>query len=143
VLVRPTTRSILFVLAAIAFGTSSYAKTEQMKRPASNDVIEILILDIKPGKRDEFHKIYEKESLPLLRKWKINVISYGPSLHDENSYYIIRSFKSLEDRQKSEDAFYSSDDWKNGPRMALLALVDHFAYTVLPADTWKEIAKEL
>jgi len=51
-----------------------------MKRPASNDVIEILILDIKPGKRDEFHKIYEKESLPLLRKWKINVISYGPSL---------------------------------------------------------------
>ena len=114
------TRRIPFVLAAIVFCASSHAKTEQMERPASTDVIEILILNIKPGKRDEFHKIYEKESLPLLRKWKIKVISYGPSLHDENSYYIIRLFKSLEDRQKSEDTFYSSDDWKNGPRTPLL-----------------------
>ena len=137
------TRRILFVLAAIVFCASSHAKTQEMQRPVSTDVIEILILDIKPGKRDEFHKIYEKESLPLLRKWKIKVISYGPSLHDENSYYVVRSFKSLEDRQKSEDAFYSSDDWKNGPRTALLALVDHFAYTLLAAETWKEIAKQL
>jgi hypothetical protein len=135
--------NILFVLAAIVFCAASHAKTQKMQRPASNDIIEILILDIKPGKRDEFHNIYEKESLPLLRKWNIKVTSYGPSLHDENSYYIIRSFKSLEERQKSEDAFYSSDDWKNGPRTSLLALVGHFAYTVLPVDTWKDIAKEL
>ena len=104
-------------------------------------VIEILTLDVKPGKRDEFHKIYERESLPLLRKWKINVIAHGPSLHDTTSYYVIRSFKSLEDRQRSEEAFYDSDDWKQGPRAALLALVDHFAYTVLSAQELQEVVR--
>ena len=102
-------------------------------------MIEILILDIKPGKRDQFHKLYERQSLPLLKKWNIHVIAHGPSLHDANSYYVIRSFKSLQDRQELEDAFYNSDDWKDEPRTAILGLVDHFAYTVIPNETLQEI----
>ena len=68
-------------------------------------MIEILTLNLKPGIRDKFHQLYLAESLPLQKKWKIEVVAYGPSRHDENSYYVIRSFKSLEDRQKTEDAF--------------------------------------
>ena len=102
-------------------------------------MIEILILDIKAGKRDQFHQLYERESLPLLKKWNIHVIAHGPSLHDTNSYYVIRSFKSLQDRQELEDAFYNSDDWKDGPRTAILGLVNHFAYTVISSERLKEI----
>jgi hypothetical protein len=108
---------------------------------ASEKVIEILTLDIKPGRRDEFHKKYVAKSVPLLKKWNFNLVAYGPSLHDANSYYVIRAFKSLEDRQVSEDAFYTSDDWKQGPRDAILELVDHFAYTVVSAEMWKKVAK--
>ena len=75
-------------------------------------MIEILILNLKEGTREEFHKVYVTQSLPLLRKWKINVLAYGKSLHNGNTYYVIRLFKSLEDRQKSEDAFYGSEEWK-------------------------------
>ena len=107
----------------------------------SEKVIEILTLDIKPGRRDEFHKRYVTKSVPLLKKWNFNLVAYGPSLHDANSYYVIRAFKSLEDRQVSEDAFYSSDDWKQGPRDAILELVDHFAYAVISAETWKRVAE--
>jgi NIPSNAP len=110
-----------------------------MKDPASNSIIEILTIDLKPGRRDEFHKLYVSEALPLLKKWNFEVLAYGPSLHDVNSYYVIRRFKSLEDRQKSEDAYYSSDDWQKGPRSTILALVDDFAYAVLSAKTLKEI----
>ena len=106
-------------------------------------VVEILTVGVKPGKRDQFHEIYETVSLPLLKKWNIRVVAYGPSLHDANSYYIVRSFESLEERQKSEDAFYDSDDWKNGPKVAILALVDHFAYAVISAETWTEINTRL
>ena len=56
-------------------------------------MIEILILNLRPGTRDEFHQLYVKESLPLQKKWNINVVANGPSLHDDNSYYVIRSFK--------------------------------------------------
>jgi hypothetical protein len=117
-------------------------KDEPMNGPtASEKVIEILTLDIKPGRRDEFHKRYVTKSVPLLKKWNFNLVAYGPSLHDANSYYVIRAFKSLEDRQVSEDAFYSSDDWKQGPRDAILELVDHFAYAVISAETWKRVAE--
>ena len=103
----------------------------------SDAVIEILTLSLKSGTRDKFHQLYVTEALPLLKKWKFRVVAHGPSHHDENSYYIIRSFKSLEDRQESEDAYYSSDDWRKGPRTAILALIEHEAYIVIPAETLK------
>jgi hypothetical protein len=110
-----------------------------MKQPASDSIIEILTIDLEPGRRDEFHQLYVSEALPLLKKWNFEVLAYGPSLDDVNSFYVIRRFKSLEDRRKSEDAYYSSDDWRKGPRNAILALVDHFAYAVISAKTLKRI----
>jgi hypothetical protein len=114
-----------------------------MQSSASDKVIEILTIDVKPGKRDEFHKLYESAALPLLKKWRFEVIAYGPSLHDANSYYVVCLFKSLKNRQESEDAYYSSDDWKNGPRTAILGLVEHFAYTVISAEKLKSLATGL
>jgi hypothetical protein len=120
--------------------TDTEKKIEAMPSPApSQEVFEILTLDIKPGRRDEFHNVYVTQSVPLLKKWNFDLVAYGPSLHDANSYYVIRRFKSLEDRKKSEDAFYSSNDWKSGPRNAIMELVDHFAYAVVSAETLKKV----
>lgn len=45
-----------------------------MRNPIESDkVIEILTLDIKPDRRDEFHQMYVNESLPLLKKCKFDV----------------------------------------------------------------------
>lgn len=101
-------------------------------------MIEILIFAPKSGARDKFHQLIVTEALPLQKKWKINVVAYGVSQHDENSYFVIRSFRSLEDRQKIEDAYYSSDDWQWGPRTAILALIENLATTVVSAETLKE-----
>jgi len=97
-------------------------------------IVEFRALNIKPGSRAEFHRVYVERSLPLLRKWKFDVVSYGPSPHDETSYYVIRSFKDLAERQASEDAFYGSDDWRKGPREALLSLIESYADVVLELD---------
>lgn len=104
----------------------------------SQTVIEILTLTLKPGTRDRFHQLYVSESLPLQRKWKINVVAHGPSMHDENIYFVVRSFKSLEDRQTREDAFYAGDDWRKGPRTAILAEIDHLVDVVVPVDQLRE-----
>jgi hypothetical protein len=83
-------------------------KVEPMNSPtASEKVIEILTLDIKPGRRDEFHKRYVTKSVPLLKKWNFNLVAYGPSLHDANSYYVIRAFKSLEDRHVCQKMLFT------------------------------------
>ena len=101
-------------------------------------MFEILILNLRPGTRDRFHQIYISESLPIQWKWNINVVAHGPSMHDENSYWVIRKFTSIEDRQKSEDTFYESDDWHKGPRAIILALIENSAYMVVTEDEVKK-----
>ena len=98
-------------------------------------MIEILTITLKQGVRDHFHQLYISESIPLQKKWNIEVRAFGPSLHDENSNYAVRSFKSLEDRQKSEDAFYGSDDWQKGPRAAILGLIENISTLVISEET--------
>ena len=98
-------------------------------------MIEILILNLKPGTRDGFHQLYITNSLPLQKKWNIRVMAHGPSHHDQTSYYVIRSFDSLQDRQKKQDAFYSSDDWQKGPRTIFLSMIDSFETIVVPPGT--------
>ena len=44
---------------------------------------------------------------------------------------MIRRFNSLTQREQSEDAYYGSDDWRQGPREAILALMENYADIVL------------
>ena len=64
-----------------------------------NPLIEIRTLTLKAGTRDEFHRLYIEETLPLLKRWNFDVVAHGPSLHDENSYYVIRRFEGLAQRE--------------------------------------------
>jgi hypothetical protein len=105
---------------------------------AADAVVEILTLTLKPGTRERFHHLYVTEALPLLRKWNFRVVAHGPSRHDDNSYFVIRTFTSLEDRQAAEDAYYGSEDWRVGPRAAILSMLEHDSYVVVPAGTLKD-----
>jgi len=97
-------------------------------------LIEIRSINLKPGRRAEFHRLYLEEALPLLKRWNFDVVAHGPSLHDENSYYVIRRFDSLAQREQSEDAYYGSDDWRQGPREAILALMETYTDIVFELD---------
>ena len=96
--------------------------------------IEIRSINLKPGRREEFHRLYIEEALPLLKRWNFDVVAHGPSPHDENSYYVIRHFESLAQREEREDAYYASDDWMQGPRERILALIEGYMDIVLELD---------
>ena len=70
----------------------------------------------------------------MLKRWKVDVVAYGPSLHDADSYYLMRAYPSLDDRQGSEDAFYGSDEWRKGPREAILADIESYTTVVIRVD---------
>jgi hypothetical protein len=99
-----------------------------------NHLLEIRSYNLKPGTRDQFHQLMIEQSLPLLKRWQINVVACGPSLHDEDSYYLMRSYASLEELNQSEDAFYGSQEWRQGPRKAVLALIDNYTTIVIDVD---------
>jgi hypothetical protein len=99
-----------------------------------NQILEIRSLNIKPSSREEFHRLYVERALPLLKRWNFDVVAHGPSLHGENTYYVIRRYDSLAQREKMEDAYYASDNWRKGPREAMLALIETYLDIVLESD---------
>ena len=99
-----------------------------------NHLIEIRSYNLKPGTRDEFHRLFLEKAFPLLQRWDVDVVVYGASLHDENSYYLMRCFESLAQREESENAFYGSDEWRQGPRESIVSLIENYTEVVLEVD---------
>lgn len=104
------------------------------EQTAATTVVEIRSYNLKPGTRAKFQELFEREALPMLKRWNVDVVAYGPSPHDEDSWFLMRGFAGVAQRQKDEDAFYGSDEWIKGPRAAILAGIDSYATIVIPVD---------
>jgi NIPSNAP len=109
-------------------------------------VIEIRTYKLKPGSGAAFHRTVVEESLPMLDRWGVEVIGFGPSLDDEDLYYLIRAYASPAELRRSQDAFYGSDEWRHGPREAIVSRIESDISVVVPADSlaavWRRGAQE-
>lgn len=97
-------------------------------------VLEIRTYRLLPGTRDEYHRLFVEEAAPLLETHGIDVVRFGPSLDDANGYMLLRSFADLADRERREEAFYSSSEWREGPRAAVIEKIDVYLDAVLELD---------
>jgi ketosteroid isomerase-like protein len=100
----------------------------------SSAVLEVRVYTLKPGVREEFHRRFVQDSLPLLQRASVDVVAFGPSLHDRDSYYLMRRFDSLEARDRAETRFYGSREWREGPRDAVLAAIASYSTVVITID---------
>jgi hypothetical protein len=99
-----------------------------------NHFVEIRSYNLQPGSREEFHRLFLEKAYPMLKRWNIDVIAYGPSLHDQKTYYLMRRYDSLVQREESENAFYGSEAWRQGPRESIIALIESYTEIVLEVD---------
>jgi hypothetical protein len=98
-------------------------------------ITEIRIYKLKENVSEKFNKIFMEQSLPMMERWKINVADYGFSLIDQNSFYLIRNYESIEQRKVSQDAFYGSKEWISGPEKELMNCIDTYNTTVIDNTT--------
>lgn len=94
-------------------------------------VVEIRSYKLKPNSSDVFHALVAEQSVPLHRAAGIDVVAYGTSLHDADAYFLIRAYDSMEHLRRSQDTFYASPAWRQGPREAIIALIESDANAVL------------
>ena len=94
-------------------------------------ITEIRIYKLKENSSQTFNKVFTEQSLPLMKRWGINIVDYGFSLIDKESFYLIRNYVSIEQRKESQDAFYGSEEWINGPEKEILSCIDTYNTTVL------------
>lgn len=99
-----------------------------------NRFVEIRAYNLHPGTRSRFHRLVVEQSLPMLHSWEVDVVAFGPSPHDDDSYFLIRAYASLEDRQRSQDAFYASEEWRRGPRQAIVDCIVSDTSVVIEMD---------
>ena len=118
----------------VAFASLGIGPALSESPAASERVLEIRSYNLTPGTRERFHEQFVRESLPLLRRWNIDVVAYGPSRHDKDSYFLMRAFSSLEERDRIEQAFYDSPEWRNGPRASVLAAIASYTTVVIQVD---------
>lgn len=70
-------------------------------------------------------------ALPLLRAAGMDVVAFGRSDHEDESFHLIRAYADRDDLERRQAAFYSSDAWREGPREALVACIDRYANALL------------
>ena len=95
-------------------------------------VVEIGTYNLRPGTGAEFHRVVVEEVMPLLDRWGTRVLAFGPSL-DADLYYLVRGYESIEDLQKSQEEFYGSDEWRSGPREAIVSRIENSISVVIPS----------
>jgi hypothetical protein len=103
-------------------------------RRRGGQFVEVRSYNLKPGSSVEFARLFLEEAFPLLQRWNVDVVAYGLSRHDENTYCLMRHFDSLSQREESEDSFYGSDAWRKGPREQILALIESYTEIVLALE---------
>ena len=96
-------------------------------------IVEVRSYRIKPGRRDEFIKLFESRAIPALRQYGMKVVGPMLDVENPNKFVFLRSFPSLEEREPMKDAFYSSEIWKNELERLAMPLLD--SYDVILCET--------
>lgn len=105
-----------------------------MNASTGQRLLEIRSYRLRPGTREAFHALVAGTVMPMLRRWPMDVVRHGPSPHDDTSYLLMRAYADAAVREHEQAAFYGSADWREGPREAVLAMIEEYLSVVVPLD---------
>ena len=99
----------------------------------TDGVIELRVYTLKSGTRDAFEQRFADQVLPMLQRYGVTVLHAGPSLHDNNSFCLIRAFSSVAARERQLAEFYGSEEWLTRHDEAVMAIIDSYSTAVVEA----------
>jgi hypothetical protein len=100
----------------------------------TNRLLEIRTYRLKPGTLEDFHIAVHEKAVPMLKTKGFDVVAYGRSDHEEETYFLIRSFASRESLEREQAEFYNSKEWKSGPRSELVDRIETYMNTLIVAS---------
>jgi hypothetical protein len=89
-------------------------------------IVEVRSYRIKAGHREEFIKFFETRAIPGLRAHGMKLIGPMLDLENPNKFVFLRSFPSLEERDRMKTAFYEGELWKNELESIAMPLIDSY-----------------
>ncbi|HEX8141347.1 MAG TPA: NIPSNAP family protein [Pyrinomonadaceae bacterium] len=96
-------------------------------------IVEVRSYRIKPGRREEFIKFFETRAVPAQRSHGMKIIGPLLDLENPNKFVWLRSFPSLEERDRMKNDFYEGELWKNELESIAMPLLE--SYDVILCET--------
>jgi NIPSNAP len=100
---------------------------------ANRCVLEIRMFKVRPGTREEFHRISRDGTVPLMRRCGIDVVAHGPMVNDENGYLLLRAFASERERRAQSQAVYATAEWEQCYETPVMGMIEDYRIAVMPA----------
>lgn len=96
-------------------------------------IVEVRSYKIKPGRRADFIHFFETRAVPALSSHGMKIL--GPLLDLENpdKFVWLRSFPSLDERERMKSAFYEGELWKNELESIAMPMLE--SYEVVLCET--------
>ena len=94
-------------------------------------LVEFRCYKLKPGAGNEFHLLIANRAVQLMRDCGMDVVAFGQSAQNPDDYLLLRAYENLEQVLQLQEDFYASEPWRNGPREAIVALVESNVNTVV------------
>jgi hypothetical protein len=96
-------------------------------------IVEVRSYRIKPGRREEFIQFFETRAVPAQHTHGMKILGPLLDLENPNKFVFLRSFPSLDERDRMKDAFYEGDLWKNELEAIAMPMID--SYDVILCET--------
>ena len=96
-------------------------------------IVEVRSYRIKPGRRQEFIKFFETRAVPALRSHGMQILGPLLDLENPNKFVWLRSFPSLEERDRMKEAFYEGELWKGELEAIAMPMLE--SYDVILCET--------
>lgn len=96
-------------------------------------IVEVRSYRIKPGRRAEFIELFETRAVPALRAHGMKILGPLLDLENPNKFVWLRSFPSLDERERMKAAFYEGELWKNELEAIAMPLLE--SYDVILCET--------
>lgn len=104
----------------------------------SDGILDVRAYKLKSGMADAFSRRFADQIGPMLQRHGIKVVHFGQSLMDADSFCLIRSFASVEDREAQLSGFYGSEEWLKQHDDAVMGMIDSYNVCVIDRNSVQE-----
>jgi NIPSNAP len=89
-------------------------------------IIEMRTYRTKPGKREEFLRIFREKSIPAHARIGMPILGPFESLEDPDVFFFMRRFPDLASREPLKAQFYEGELWKSELEGVLMPMLERY-----------------
>ena len=89
-------------------------------------IIEMRTYRTKPGRRDEFLRVFRSKSIPAHAAIGMPILGPFLSIEDPDTFFFMRGFPDLQSREPMKAQFYEGPLFKNELEGILLPMLDKY-----------------